>query len=339
MLGEFISYYPEADEKVVTYSIKDIIIHPEYRSNSHYNDIALIRVEGDIGIQYNAKPACLWTNHSTPLQEYEYHGFGPENLSAIFDTENSSEKQKFLSIQSDYITEDRCSSHFHNLTGLEKGITEDMMCMKNDLNIIPKSCEIAKGASLHRDVWAYKRYFPFIFAVESFGKDCGFGYPAVSTRVSHYIDWIEGIVFNKTENNKDVVQEDDDDDEDRVYFDKNDAKKLGDICFMEDKNQNGTCQTLHDCKKQHGKSAPKFKLCVFDREPIVCCPGIAKDVVPTEAANTHTASQCSSYQELRVKNDEQYTNWTGMNSQLFNFYEKRLPQLREFPHAVSHFHF
>lgn len=337
-MGEFVSYYPEADEKLVTYAIKDIIIHPEYRNNSYYNDIALIRVEGEIGIQSNAKPACLWTNHSTPLQEYEYYGFGPESLGKIWNTEDSSEEQKLLSIQNNYITEDRCNNYFHNLTGLEKGITEDMMCMKNDLNIIPKSCKIAKGASLNRDVWTYKKYFPFIFAVESFGKDCGFGYPAVSIRVSHYIDWIEGIIFNKTENKEDVVHEEDDDD-DRVYFDKNDTKKIGDTCFMDDNNQNSTCQTLHACKKHHGKSASKFKLCVFDREPIVCCPGVASDVVSRDETTTHTGSQCSSYQELRIKNDEQYTNWSGMNSQMFNFYEKRLPQLREFPHAVSYFHF
>jgi secreted trypsin-like serine protease len=36
----------------------------------------------------------------------------------------------------------------------------------------------------------------YIMGITSFGKKCGDeGLPAVYTRVSHYLDWIEGIVW------------------------------------------------------------------------------------------------------------------------------------------------
>jgi hypothetical protein len=48
---------------------------------------------------------------------------------------------------------------------------------------------------LQRQSFDMERIFPLIFGINSFGVECGFGIPLVTSRVSSFIPWMDSIVY------------------------------------------------------------------------------------------------------------------------------------------------
>lgn len=58
------------------------------------------------------------------------------------------------------------------------------------------TCQGDSGGPLQLRSGNYGSYIYHIIGITSFGKACGFSEnPAVYTRISHYIDWIESVVW------------------------------------------------------------------------------------------------------------------------------------------------
>uniref|UniRef100_A0A1B0GBT7 Peptidase S1 domain-containing protein n=1 Tax=Glossina morsitans morsitans TaxID=37546 RepID=A0A1B0GBT7_GLOMM len=88
-----------------------------------------------------------------------------------------------------------CGLHYRTEESLPHGITETQICAKDPENL-RDTCQGDSGGPLilhSNDQYGIKR--SYAIGITSFGKPCGFNVPAVYTRVSEYIEWIEKIVW------------------------------------------------------------------------------------------------------------------------------------------------
>lgn len=85
-------------------------------------------------------------------------------------------------------------------------------------------------------------------------NDCGFGFPAVATRISHYIEWIDSVIFPKA------------------------AKEPSELCVLPS-GKFSTCKVACDCPQlaqymKSGESKLSDYICPSDDNSnlLVCCP-------------------------------------------------------------------
>lgn len=119
---------------------------------------------------------------------------------------------------------------------------------------MPDTCHLAPGAPLEREIYATHNYHSYILGLPTIGNDCGFGYPAIASRVSYYIDWIDSVIFPGKE------------------------KVVSEGCLLP-KGGTSTCKRASECSHlvqdvKQGKSKLADYICQFNdaRDPLVCCP-------------------------------------------------------------------
>lgn len=68
------------------YSIIHTIRHPEYTERSHYNDIALVRLNQTVNITEYVVPVCLWADKEEIKKNIVFHasGFGVKESEGSF---------------------------------------------------------------------------------------------------------------------------------------------------------------------------------------------------------------------------------------------------------------
>lgn len=168
--------------------VAEHVKHPEYKPPLKYHDIALLRLARDVRFEAGfVRPACLDTEggaeerHSTAtatgwgLTEWE----GEESSLLMTVTMNMT---ALRSCQRTYGT----NSH-----GIPRGILESQVCAGSPGK---DSCEGDSGGPLQ--AFPTRPYCMFhVLGIVSFGQFCGFNTPGVYTRVSHYVAWIESIVW------------------------------------------------------------------------------------------------------------------------------------------------
>ncbi|XP_077295762.1 phenoloxidase-activating enzyme-like isoform X2 [Arctopsyche grandis] len=172
--------------------IEKIIIHPEYDpSNSHINDIAIIRMKTEATYTDFIKPICL------PKKDVTI-GKNDNNFNAlvsgwgISETEQKSNVMLHMSIP--FKTLETCQKAY---APLYKRITEKQVCAGGDPG--KDSCREDSGGPLvfifknsnHRSLESFQK--AEILGIFSFGPaPCATrGIPGVYTKTYHYLDWIK----------------------------------------------------------------------------------------------------------------------------------------------------
>lgn len=159
------------------------------------------------------------------------------------------------------ISHSECAT-FYKADGLL--VTDNQLCFENSLYIVPNSCELDQGGPVGRKYHSLSEtFFPYQLGISIHGRDCSFGYPAVATRVSRYIDWIDSIIFVK----------------------KPAQASLGvsDACKLPN-GQSGLCKRSSQCqhvvrKINRGEIDLIEYECDFsdNSDPVVCCPPQRQD--------------------------------------------------------------
>jgi len=172
----------------VDYNIVDIKIHEQYRPPSRYNDIALIRLSPKVEITKFIRPACLWTKHVVEHNVTIATGWGKTGV-----VEEQSDK--LLKVPLNVFDNSICSKSYPpNPRTLSSGITSTMMCV-GDLKGGHDTCQGDSGGPIIVSKEG-NRCISYIVGITSFGKGCGGpNIPAVYTRVSKYVPWIENIIW------------------------------------------------------------------------------------------------------------------------------------------------
>ncbi|XP_050677290.1 serine protease snake-like [Leptidea sinapis] len=172
--------------------IKNIVPHPEYRPPGKYNDIALLELHTDVDFETNIRPACLWTKpdfakHSKVLAT----GWGVTDPNSR-NPQTSKELQKvsltlLQNSHCDRLLEDSRNRHW-------QGFAPTQMCA-GELRGGKDTCQGDSGSPLQVASSENQCIF-HIMGITSFGRKCAqSGKPAIYTRVSSYIGWIESVVW------------------------------------------------------------------------------------------------------------------------------------------------
>lgn len=172
-------------------AIRRFIKHPKYQTPKVYDDIALIELVADVKFRSAIRPACLWTKPD--LARYRTviaTGWGKLNSRSQV-TAKELQKVSLPLLDVSY-----CNATLQSLISRNWrfGFIDSQICA-GDLKGGKDTCQGDSGAPI-QVVSRENSCIFHIVGVTSFGKNCGdVGRPAVYTRVSSYIDWIESIVW------------------------------------------------------------------------------------------------------------------------------------------------
>ena len=165
------------------YSVKSIVVHPQYNATTHNNDIALIELKENVVL--DAFPIIDKDITLQSGDESWVAGWGVLFLGS--DTISWSLREAEVPI----INFSTCNSYFV----YNGDLTENMICA-GYLEGGADSCIGDSGGSLLR----YEEEQEVLIGVTSWGKGCGeFSHPGIYTNVKNYYDWI------LTTTNKEIV--------------------------------------------------------------------------------------------------------------------------------------
>ncbi|CAH0730893.1 unnamed protein product, partial [Brenthis ino] len=174
----------------VDVAIKTVHKHPGYKSPGKYNDIALLELKVDVDFSADIRPACLWNKPDfSGYTKAIATGWG---VNDTVKKETTNELQKVLlslleNDDCDVLLQDTQNRHW-------SGFIESQMCA-GELRGGKDTCQGDSGSPLQVASKGNKCIF-HVIGITSFGRRCAeSGKPAVYTRVSSYLDWIESVVW------------------------------------------------------------------------------------------------------------------------------------------------
>lgn len=170
------------------FDVEQSITHPLYKQPKKYNDIALIRLSTAVEFNRFIRPACLWTKFPIKHNKTIATGWGNTEF-------GGAKSDGLLKVALDIIDNNYCNSFYQDIRRiLPQGITNSMMCA-GILQGGKDTCQGDSGGPIQITSHENPCLF-YIVGVTSFGKSCGSANsPAVYTRVSEYLNWIEDIVW------------------------------------------------------------------------------------------------------------------------------------------------
>ncbi|XP_011879472.1 PREDICTED: trypsin 3A1-like isoform X2 [Vollenhovia emeryi] len=182
-----IGFHNVTDKNAIITAIKNTIRHPQYDPPKMYADIALVQLTDKVTFAYKSiRPACLYQVYDPVPEKAWVSGWGrTEYVGNISDV--------LLTAELNIVDNLECTRKYNSSLEIPEGIKPSMICA-GDPSGKKDSCQGDSGGPLqiiHPD----KCFFQVV-GIVSFGQPCGLTtIPAVYTKVSHYITWIESIVW------------------------------------------------------------------------------------------------------------------------------------------------
>ncbi|XP_037299523.1 serine protease snake isoform X3 [Manduca sexta] len=177
-----------ADNSPNKYGIKTIIKHPGYQSPNKYNDIALLELDRRVHLDEYTVPACLPVSDHMKDDVAMATGWG---LTA-YEGSTSNALQK-VNLTKFTLTE--CEENFPPSRNMRNGYDAATQTCYGDRIEAKDTCQGDSGGPL-QIVHDKIRCMYVIVGITSSGYACGFeGQPGLYTRVSHYVPWIESVLW------------------------------------------------------------------------------------------------------------------------------------------------
>ncbi|XP_011341349.1 serine protease snake isoform X2 [Ooceraea biroi] len=179
------------DDAMQERNIVERIKHPDYKGSVRYHDIALFKLDRPLELNPRVRPACLEASTQISGKSAIASGFGKTSY------ESDIGSNELMKVQLNYISEDDCKKSYTDDLGsrqMPQGLISSLLCA-GIMEGGKDTCQGDSGGPLQR-VLAEPYCMYSIVGVTSFGKFCAFKFmPAVYTKVSSYIDWIENTVW------------------------------------------------------------------------------------------------------------------------------------------------
>lgn len=183
------------NDNLQEFNVTEIIPYPEYEEPSHYHDIGLARLDRKAALNTFVRPACLYTNNHSPWSKVIASGWGKTDFAGP-------ESNVLLRVVLELYDQPTCNKTFRQQVGtnkLREGIKDNLMICAGHSKDLKDTCQGDSGGPLQVYNTDSKNLSCMynVVGVISFGKACGLAtnIPAVYTRVSYYIKWIENIVW------------------------------------------------------------------------------------------------------------------------------------------------
>ncbi|XP_016919399.1 serine protease snake isoform X3 [Apis cerana] len=171
-------------------TINKTIRHPNFKPPAMYADIALVKLNTVVVFNNDIRPACLYQQYDTAPAQGWVTGWGVTEFNG---EKQSDQLQKaFL----DIVDNVACAIRHNQSIAIPYGITPSMICAGDSHGGWNKdTCQGDSGGPLQishpKNICLFQ-----ILGITSFGQGCAVvNTPGVYTRVSHYLKWIEDIVW------------------------------------------------------------------------------------------------------------------------------------------------
>lgn len=174
------------------FEIIERIPHPNYSSRKIYNDIALLKLDRTVIFDPHIRPACLTDVKEFPDDTiYQAMGFGRMG----HDGDQMSPRLLYVHLNGYSFKECNNSYKFDISRRFSDGIIDASQMCAGSKYSIQDTCPGDSGGPLQVNHPSYYKT-SIVVGITSFGKSCGFkNSPAIYTRISFYLDWIENIVW------------------------------------------------------------------------------------------------------------------------------------------------
>jgi secreted trypsin-like serine protease len=170
------------------YEIIERIKYPEYQPSSAYHDIGLLKLEKPVTINSFVRPACLYTEAEISPDKLVATGWGRTAYAGAA-------SEDLLKVTLNVVEHDVCKQHYQISRKLPNGITKDTQICAGS-NDQKDTCQGDSGGPLQTyHVGDDITCMYDIVGITSFGKSCATNIPAIYTRISYYVSWIEDVVW------------------------------------------------------------------------------------------------------------------------------------------------
>ncbi|KAK9737490.1 Trypsin [Popillia japonica] len=170
------------------FTVKKSYQHPKYNPLQSYHDIALIELDHPANINSGVKPACLHTSKQLTSNAFTGTGWGATELYG----DNSDILQK---VNLSYVPYNKCVSFYKGSSKLPNGLIDDWQICADGGGARADTCQGDSGGpiQLPQDKSVTGSFYTII-GITSVGIKCAI-IPAIYTRISYYVPWIESIVW------------------------------------------------------------------------------------------------------------------------------------------------
>ncbi|XP_043788753.1 serine protease snake-like isoform X4 [Apis laboriosa] len=182
-------YNIKNNQQGIITTINKIIRHPNFKPPAMYADIALVKLNTVVVFNNDIRPACLYQQYDTVPAQGWVTGWGVTEFNG---EKQSDQLQKaFL----DIVDNVACAIRHNQSIAIPYGITPSMICAGDHSGWNKDTCQGDSGGPLQISHPKNMCLFQ-VLGITSFGQGCGgVNIPGVYTRVSHYLNWIEDIVW------------------------------------------------------------------------------------------------------------------------------------------------
>nr|XP_022912160.1 serine protease snake-like [Onthophagus taurus] len=177
------------DETFQEFKIIERIKHANYTRPAKYNDIALLKLDGNVNFTPYVRPACINIDFNIKsINTATAIGFGKLTYSS------SKGSNYLMKVDLPIINEIKCKEYFPSDRNMPKGVIKETLCA-GEMKGGKDTCQGDSGGSLNTVLEEpYCMYS--ILGVVSFGRFCGYANsPSIYSNVVHYVPWIENIVW------------------------------------------------------------------------------------------------------------------------------------------------
>lgn len=184
---------PNVARHVQDFNIIRVISYPLYRSNKRYHDIALLELDREALITEYVAPICLWNQKKDIFTQLTATGFGETQF-------GSGMSPNLVKISLTRCHFGICKENY--VKGSDRKLPHGLMehqhfCANDKTGKNMDTCQGDSGGPLEFNMVTKRSNgdlveVPVLVGITSFGiAGCGNSIPAVYTRVSSYIEWIE----------------------------------------------------------------------------------------------------------------------------------------------------